>query len=128
MTFALSSFIVSFVLIVVLIGHKLYEMSRSETAFSKIRGKMDTMVSENISVVKSHSHMFEKGTVRKFFKIFFSGVAEAALHIRQSLIRKWNGFFHSLKTGAVKKSDGEVSIFLKDISRDKKTGGGEKKM
>ncbi len=119
MTFALTS---------VLIGHKLFEMSRRETVFSKMRGKVDEIVLENISVVKSHSHVFEKGTFRNFFKIFFNGVFEASQHVRDTLSRKWNYFFHSLKTGAVRKSDGEVSLFLKDISRDVKAGAAEKKM
>lgn len=128
MTSALTLFIVSFVLIAILIGHKLFEMSRRQTSFSRVRQRMDAVVLENISRAKSHSHVFEKGTFKNFFKIFFTGVHEAFVHARQSISRRWNYFFHSLKTGAVRKSDGEVSLFLKDISRDMKAGGFEKKM
>ncbi|MDD4988875.1 MAG: hypothetical protein PHV42_00405 [Candidatus Pacebacteria bacterium] len=128
MLFPLTSFVLSFVCIAILVGHKLFEMSKRETVFSKMRGKVDAVVLENISIMKNHAQVLEQGTIRKFFKIFFVSVAEAFVHINKSISEKWNHFFHSLKTGAVKKSDGEVSLFLKDISRDKKGGGGEKKM
>lgn len=128
MTFALTSFIVSFVLIAILIAHKLFEMSRRETVFSKMREKVDTIVEGHLSVVKDHSQVFEKGTVQKFFQIFFNSVKEAFLHMRENISEKWNSFTHSLKTGAVRKSDAQVSLFLKDISRLKRTGEEMKKM
>ncbi len=128
MTFALTTFIVSFVLIAILIAHKLFEMHRRDTMFSKIREKVDDVVGGHISVVKGHSHMFEKGTFRTFFRIFFKSVHEAFVHAKENIAKKWHGFFHSLKTGAVKKTDGQVSVFLKDISRDKKAGEEGKKM
>ncbi len=112
-------FIASFIVIASTIGHKMFEMSGKSMGLGGLRAKIDALLHGRVALLKQHSKIIEKGSFKVLCKVFLASVLGAFAHGAEKIQEKWADFFHSLNTSAVLKNSGQVSFFLKDISRFK---------